>query len=101
MINRGGFKVDPQKIAAALCSHSAVADAGVIGIPDAQLGHVPAAAVELRANHQVTEQELAHFLRERLRSFEVPVHIRILDALPRTPSMKVRLADLRTLLAAH
>jgi acyl-coenzyme A synthetase/AMP-(fatty) acid ligase len=57
--------------------------------------------VELRANHRATEQELASFLRERLRGFEVPVHIRVVDALPRTPSMKVRLADLRTLLAAH
>lgn len=101
MINRGGFKVDPGKITAALCSHPAVADAGVVGVPDAQLGDVPVAAVELRANRAVTEQELLSFLRERLRSFEIPTQIRIVDALPRTPSMKVRLADLRTLLAAN
>lgn len=102
MINRGGFKVDPARITAALCTHPAVADAGVVGIPDERLGQVPAAAVELRPSQaRPTEEELLAFLKDRLRSFEVPAELRILGALPRTPSMKVRLADLRALFAFH
>ncbi|MFT3754470.1 MAG: fatty acid--CoA ligase family protein [Pseudoxanthomonas sp.] len=100
VINRGGFKVEPAKITAVLCQHPAVADAGVVGMADERLGQVPAAAVELRANQpQPTEAELLDFLREKLRSTEIPAEIRIVKALPRTPSMKVRLADLRTLFA--
>lgn len=98
MINRGGFKVDPTKITAALCQHPAVGDAGVVGIPDARLGQVPVAAVELRAGHAGTNQnELLDYLRGHLRSFELPSQLKIVEALPRTPSMKVRLGDLPAL----
>jgi len=101
IINRGGFKVDPAKITAALCTHPAIADAGAVGIRDERLGQVPVAAVELRAEQPApTEAELLAFLKDRLRSFEMPSEIRIVAALPRTPSMKVRLADLPALFGA-
>lgn len=98
MINRGGFKVDPARITAALCAHPAVADAGAVGLPDERLGQVPVAAVELRAGEPAPgEAELLAFVKDRLRSFEIPARIRIVAALPRTPSMKVRLAELPAL----
>lgn len=46
-INRGGFKIVPEVVAQALRSHPDVADAAVVGIPDARLGEAPVAAVEL------------------------------------------------------
>lgn len=102
IINRGGFKVDPLRITAALCTHPAVADAGAVGIRDERLGQVPAAAVELRRGQpRPSEAELLAYLRDHLRSFEMPSRIRIVDALPRTPSMKVRLADLPALFATE
>ena len=98
MINRGGFKVDPAKITSALCQHPAVGDAGVVGLPDERLGQVPVAAVELRAGHVgISQNELLDYLRGHLRSFELPTQLKIVEALPRTPSMKVRLADLPAL----
>lgn len=100
MINRGGFKVDPAKITKILCQHPAVGDAGVVGIADERLGQVPVAAVELRAGHNdLGQDELLDYLRGHLRSFELPSQLKIVDALPRTPSMKVRLADLPALFA--
>jgi long-chain acyl-CoA synthetase len=47
-IIRGGFKVRPDDVRAALEAHSAVRGAAVIGVDDARLGAVPVAAVELR-----------------------------------------------------
>lgn len=96
-INRGGFKVLPETIAAALCEHPAVADAAALGIADARLGEVPVAAVELVAGAKTGTEELHGFLADRLVAWQQPVDIRILDALPRNQSLKVALGDLKVL----
>jgi acyl-CoA synthetase (AMP-forming)/AMP-acid ligase II len=96
-IVRGGFKVFPGEIVDALRAHPAVRDAGVTGIDDDRLGAVPVAAVELRAGTSVTEDELEDHLRLHLKSYQLPTELRIVDALPRTPSMKVSQPQLRGL----
>jgi acyl-CoA synthetase (AMP-forming)/AMP-acid ligase II len=96
-ILRGGFKVFPGEIVDALRAHPAVRDAGVTGIDDKRLGAVPVAAVELRDGATVTEQELEEHVRQRLASYKVPTEVRVVDALPRTPSMKVSQPQLREL----
>jgi long-chain acyl-CoA synthetase len=96
-INRGGFKVLPETIAEALCTHPAVADAAALGISDVRLGEVPVAAVELVPGSETSVEELRAFLSDRLLAYQQPVDIRILDALPRNPSLKVALADLKVL----
>jgi len=96
-INRGGFKVLPEEVAAVLKGHPAVADAVVVGRPDTRLGEVPVAAVELRGDTAISAAELERFARSRLVSYQVPVEIRVLGALPRNASMKVSLAAVRTL----
>ena len=67
------------------------------GIEDERLGAVPVGAVELRAGATVTEAELEDHVRQRLASYKVPTEVRIVDALPRTPSMKVSQPQLREL----
>jgi acyl-coenzyme A synthetase/AMP-(fatty) acid ligase len=96
-INRGGFKVLPETIVSALCEHPAVADAAAIGIEDSRLGEVPVAAVELAPGAQATSEDLHLFLSDRLLAYQRPVDIRILEALPRNPSLKVALGDLKVL----
>ncbi len=96
-INRGGFKVMPETIAAALCQHPAVADAAALGIADARLGEVPVAAVELVPGMQASPGDLRAFLADRLLAWQQPVDIRILGALPRNPSLKVALGELKVL----
>ena len=98
-INRGGFKVAPEEIAAALREHPQVADAAVIGVPDARLGELPIAAVELRGGPPPSPAELLRFARERLLAYQVPARCFVLGAPPRTQSMKVDLPALRQLLA--
>jgi acyl-coenzyme A synthetase/AMP-(fatty) acid ligase len=95
-INRGGFKIMPEAVEAALVEHPAVRAAGVIGLPDPRLGQVPVAVVETSA--RVTAEELMTWLRERLLAYQVPVRIEIVHELPLTPSMKVSRPDLLALL---
>jgi acyl-coenzyme A synthetase/AMP-(fatty) acid ligase len=97
-INRGGFKVVPETVAQALRAHPAVADAAVVGLPDARLGEVPAAAVELHRDAAPPETgELEAFLRERLPAYQIPVRFRVVAALPRNASMKVSAPEVRRL----
>jgi acyl-CoA synthetase (AMP-forming)/AMP-acid ligase II len=96
-IIRGGFKISPADVVDALRSHPAVRDAGVTGLPDARLGAVPVAAVELAAGAEVEPDELLVFLRQRLTRYQVPARLLVVDELPRTPSLKVSQPALREL----
>ena len=96
VIVRGGLKVSTTSVREVIAGHPAVLDACVIGVPDRRLGQVPVAAVELRPHADpVSPEEIVAWARERLSGYQVPVELRILDALPRTPSMKVSQAALR------
>jgi acyl-CoA synthetase (AMP-forming)/AMP-acid ligase II len=99
-ILRGGFKVLPEEVAEILRTHPKVGDAALIGIPDARLGMVPAAAIEKRLTGEApTPEELDSFLRARLPAYKLPVRYAIVSEIPRTPSMKPRREGLRALFA--
>jgi acyl-CoA synthetase (AMP-forming)/AMP-acid ligase II len=98
VIIRGGFKVATGAVADVLRSHPAVLDACVIGVPDERLGQVPVAAVELRAEMRADAEALRGWAHDQLSPYQVPVQIIIVDALPRTPSMKVSQPEVRRLL---
>ena len=101
VIIRGGFKVPAATVADVLREHEAVLDASVIGLPDARLGAVPVAAVELRpGSGDVMPEELLALLRSRLPPYQVPARILIADALPRTPSMKISQPGVAAMFAA-
>jgi acyl-coenzyme A synthetase/AMP-(fatty) acid ligase len=96
-IIRGGFKIVPGVVADALRAFPGVADVGVAGLPDTRLGAVPAAAVEMKPGAAVpAEAELIAFARSRLLAYQAPVAVKVVDALPRTPTLKV---DRRALVA--
>ncbi|SHN75874.1 class I adenylate-forming enzyme family protein [Cryptosporangium aurantiacum] len=95
-IIRGGFKILPDDVRAVLEQHPAVRAAAVVGRADRRLGAVPVAAVEIRT--PVTSDDLLAHASAQLAPYERPVEIRIVDALPRTPSAKVDLTAVRGLL---
>ncbi len=94
-IIRGGFKVMPDDVRAALESHPAVAGAAVVGRRDERLGETPVAMVELREPASADPGALADFLRTRLARYEIPADIAIVAELPRTPSGKPDLTAVR------
>jgi len=99
-IVRGGFKIMPDKVVDTLRSHELVGDAAVIGVPDARLGAVPVAAVEGKPGKpKPTVAELEAWIRKSLPATHVPVDWRIVEALPRTSSMKAMLVEIKKMFA--
>jgi long-chain acyl-CoA synthetase len=92
-IIRGGFKVMPDDVRAALESHPAVAGAAVVGRPNERLGETPVAMVELR--DAVDAATLVDYLRTRLARYEIPTDVAIVEQIPRTPSGKPDLGAVR------
>ncbi len=101
-IIRGGFKILPDEVRKALERDPRVRSAAVVGRDDSRLGAVPVAAVELRAGFgAVLPAELLAAASASLAPYEVPVGLRIVDALPRTPSGKADLVAVKQLLAGE
>jgi long-chain acyl-CoA synthetase len=89
LILRGGYSVVPGEVEAALLDHPAVAEAAVIGAPDALLGEEIAAFVTLRPGARADAPELVSFCRERLAAFKYPRRVSIVAELPKSATGKV------------
>ncbi len=90
MIISGGFNVYSRVIEEAIHEHPAVAEAAVIGVPDAYRGHAAKAFVRLRERASpFTLDELRGFLAERLGRHELPAALELREDLPRTPVGKL------------
>jgi acyl-CoA synthetase (AMP-forming)/AMP-acid ligase II len=96
-ILRGGYKVQPEVVRAALERVPGVAEAAVVGVPDARLGAVPVAAVERRPGVELDEAAVLEGAGALLARYELPVAVAVVDALPRTASGKADLAAVREL----
>jgi acyl-CoA synthetase (AMP-forming)/AMP-acid ligase II len=95
MIVSGGENVYPAEVESALFGHPAVADVGVIGVPDARWGEAVKAIVVRMPGAEVSAEELIAFARERIASYKLPKSIDFVDALPRTPTGKILKRELR------
>jgi fatty-acyl-CoA synthase len=82
VIVRGAENLSPGEIEDTLLAHPAVAEAGVVGIPDEEWGETVAAAVVVERGAQVTAEELQDWVRARLRSSRTPAVIRFRNELP-------------------
>jgi len=92
MIVTGGANVYPQEVENLLTGHPAVADVGVVGIPDDDMGEVVAAFVEPAdptAAGPLLEAELLAFCRDHLAHIKCPRRVTFLDALPRLETGKL------------
>jgi acyl-CoA synthetase (AMP-forming)/AMP-acid ligase II len=96
VINTGGEKVHPQEVEDLLLAHPGVTDASVVGVPDETWGERVVAVVAAPGG-AVTEQELKDALRPPQAGYKVPRTILLLPALPRTPTGKLELAQIRRL----
>ena len=95
MIITGGENVYSVEVENALASHPAVADAGVIGVPDETWGERVHAVVVLRPARRATPEELQAHCRTLIGGYKVPKTVEFTEALPRTPSGKIQKAALR------
>ena len=89
LINRGGEKVSPLEVDAALMRHPAVAEAAAFAVQHERLGEEVAAAVVLKPGMAANPIELRNYLSEYLATFKVPRRIIIVDQLPKGLTGKV------------
>lgn len=89
LVVSGGENVYPAEVEAVLAAHPDVAEAAVVGEPDADLGQRVAAAVVLRAGASADGESLRAFCRQHLPGYKVPRRIELRAELPRTSSGKL------------
>ena len=87
-----GHNIGTAEVESALVSHHAVAEAAVIGKPDAMKGNSIKAFVILRVGHEPSEKlkkDLLHHVRNTLGPIAMPHEIDFVDKLPKTRSGKI------------
>lgn len=89
----GGENIYPVQIEDFLRGFDKIKDAAVIGMPDARLGEIAAAIIELKEGAECTETEINEFCRE-LPRYKRPRKI-IFDKIPRNPTGKIEKPVLR------
>jgi o-succinylbenzoate---CoA ligase len=91
----GGENVAPQEVEAVLSAHPAVADAAVVGRPDAEWGEALVALLVARDGELPPADELRAFCRARLAGFKVPKRFEARTTLPRNAAGKLARRELR------
>jgi HIP---CoA ligase len=86
----GGFNVYPVEVEQLLATHPMIAEAVVIGVPDARLGEVAHAFVLPRPGCSPEPEEVIAFARARIANFKVPRGVTVVHDLPRTALGKVQ-----------
>ncbi len=95
MIVSGGENIYSTEVEQALCKHPAVAQAAVIGLPDAHWGEKVTAQVILAKGQSTSPEELIAHCRTLIAGYKIPKTINFMDSFPMTPSGKVLKRNLR------
>ena len=98
VIKSAGYRIGPAEIETCLVKHPAVANAAVIGKPDAARGAIVKAFIVLQPGHPPSEtliEQIQAHVRARLAPYEYPREIEFIDALPMTTTGKVQRKELR------
>jgi acyl-CoA synthetase (AMP-forming)/AMP-acid ligase II len=87
LIKVKGFQVAPAELEGLLCTHPAVADAAVVGVPDEAAGEVPKAFVVARGD--AAPNEVMAWVAERVAPHKRLCAIEVVDEIPKLPSGKI------------
>jgi long-chain acyl-CoA synthetase len=99
LVIRNGFNIYPRDVEEALAEHDLVAAAAVVGRPDEAVGEEIVAFVQAAPDAGPVDVEaLREWARERLGPKAYPRDIRVVDALPLTPVLKIDRKAVRGLL---
>src|SRR6187551_456060 len=100
VILSAAYRIGPFEVESALLEHPAVAESGVVGVPDLDRGQIVKAFVVLRPGHEPGDR-LARELQEHVKAvtapYKYPRAITFVEELPKTSSGKIRRSELRRL----
>jgi fatty-acyl-CoA synthase len=96
IIISGGENISSIEVEDVLYRHPAVLAAAVVAKPDARWGETPCAFVELKANAQVTPEDIVAHCKLHLAGFKVPRAV-VFGELPKTSTGKIQKFELRKL----
>jgi 2-aminobenzoate-CoA ligase len=89
IIKSSGYRIGPEEIEVTIATHPAVADVGVIGVPDEVRGQIAKAFVVLKSGETLTPDDLLAFLKGKIATYKLPREIVIVNELPRTATGKL------------
>jgi fatty-acyl-CoA synthase len=95
MLKVGGENVSPAEVEGYLLEVDGVEEIAVVGYPDPRLAEVPVAYVVRSEGADVTGDALIERCQGRIASFKIPRHVMFIEAMPATPSGKIRKIELR------
>jgi 2-aminobenzoate-CoA ligase len=98
MIISGGYNIAGPEVEGALLLHPAVAECGVVGVPDAERGQIVKAYVVLKPGHAgdaAMARALQDFVKQTVAPYKYPRAIEFRSALPRTETGKLQRFRLR------
>lgn len=104
VITSSAYRIGPFEVESALLEHPAVAEAGVVGRPDAQRTEIVCAFVILTPGHEASDlltTELQNHVKRTTAPYKYPREIRYVTAMPKTISGKIRRTELRAELVAE
>jgi len=87
LIKYKGYQVAPAELEALLLTHPAVADAAVIGVPDAEAGEAPKGFVVLKGD--ATPEEILAFVAERVAPYKKLRALEVIQQVPKSASGKI------------
>lgn len=91
MIKCSGYSVFPEDVEIMLLNHPAVAQVGVIGIPDPVRGESIKAFIVLKPEYKgkISEEDIISWSKEKMAAYKYPRAIEFRDGLPATSAGKV------------
>lgn len=95
MIISGGENIHPAEITNVIMALPGVSEAAVYGLPDDTWGERVKASVVIYPDSTLTPEEIRAYCKKKIAGFKVPKEVEIISELPKTPSGKVILAELK------
>lgn len=97
-INSGGFNIYPEQVTEMVNLHEAVQESVSLGFDDPVFGEILVSAVVKKSGKEVSETDLRRFLKDHLEAYQVPKNIVFVAELPKGPSGKVQLQEMREII---